>query len=319
MNTANIKIQSIRKPQKLSLSGRIGSDLLKNRELYLMILPVIAYYILFHYKPMYGIIIAFKDYSPAKGILGSTWIGLDNFRNFFGSYYFGRILKNTFLISCSSILFEFPMPIILALLINEVRKRSFARVVQTMTYMPYFLSLVVVCGLIKDFTNSTGIVSYLLGAFGMEPANLLDKPGLFIPIYVISDIWQNAGWGSIIYLSAISSIDQQQYEAAEIDGAGHLRRVWHITLPGILPTIAILFILRMGNMMSVGFEKILLLYSPLIYDTADVISTFVYRRGILDSDFSFSSAVGLFNSVINFCLVISANYMSRKVNDYSLW
>lgn len=304
---------------KPGLGSRLGADLLKNRELYLMVIPVIAFYLLFCYYPMYGAIIAFKDYSPVKGILGSTWVGLQNFSDFFGSYYFWRILKNTLLISINSIVFGFPAPIILALLINEINIRAYARTVQTITYLPYFLSMVVICGIIKLFTASDGPVNSIFAHYGAQTYNLLDKSGLFILIYVVSEIWQFTGWGSIIYLAAIAAIDKQLYEAAEIDGAGHWKRLIHITLPGIMPIIAIMFILRMGNMMTVGFEKILLIYSPLVYDTADVISTFVYRKGVLDFSFSYSSAVGLFNSVINFSLVFFANWLSRKINEYSLW
>ncbi|WP_284240208.1 ABC transporter permease [Paenibacillus glycanilyticus] len=284
-----------------------------------MILPVIAYYIIFHYIPMYGALIAFKDYSPMKGILGSDWVGLKHFHDFFSSYYFTRILKNTLVISLYSLIFEFPAPIILALLINEVRSKTFKRVAQTITYMPYFISLVVICGIITDFTNADGIINRLFMLFGYDGQAMLQKPELFRPIYILSEIWQRIGWESIIYIAALMSIDQEQYEAARIDGATRLKQIFYITLPGILPTITIMFILRMGNMLNVGFEKIILLYNPVTYNTADVISSFVYRKGLLEFGWSYSSAVGLFNSVVNLALLVTANYISRKVNKSSLW
>ncbi|MDF2925629.1 MAG: sugar transporter permease [Paenibacillaceae bacterium] len=302
-----------------SFRHRFFRDFSLNKLLYLMMVPVLVYYIIFHYAPMYGAIIAFKDYSPMKGIIGSDWAGFQHFRDFFGTYYFWRILTNTVIISLYSLLFMFPAPIILALLINEVRNQGFKRVVQTISYMPYFISLVVICGMITDFTNSDGIINSLFTAFGYDGAAMLQKPGLFRPIYILSEIWQKIGWESIIYIAALMGIDQEQYEAARIDGASRLKQMLHITLPGILPTITIMFILRMGNMLNVGFEKIILLYSPVTYETADVISSFVYRKGLLEFGWSYSAAVGLFNSVINLILLISANYVSRRVNDSGLW
>lgn len=290
-----------------------------NKYLYLMFLPVLAYYVVFHYFPMYGATIAFKDYSPIKGILGSDWIGLRHFEDFFQSYYFWRILKNTLLISLYSLLFEFPAPIVLALLINEVRHRAFKRTVQTITYMPYFISLVVICGLVTDFTNADGLINRLFVWFGYDGQAMLQKPELFRPIYILSEIWQRIGWESIIYIAALMSIDLEQYEAARMDGASRLRQMLHITLPGILPTIAIMLILRMGNLLNVGFEKIILLYNPVTYETADVISSFVYRKGLLEFGWSYSSAVGLFNSLINLALLVSANYFSRRFSRSSLW
>jgi putative aldouronate transport system permease protein len=284
-----------------------------------MMIPVIAYYVIFHYGPMYGAIIAFKDFTPVKGILGSDWVGLKHFEEFFGSYYFLRVLKNTVLISLYTLIFEFPAPIILALLINEVRRRYFKRVVQTITYMPYFISLVVICGIITDFTNADGLINRLFMLFGYDGQAMLQKPELFRPIYVLSEIWQRIGWESIIYIAALMSIDLEQYEAARIDGASRLKQMFYITLPGLVPVITIMFILRIGNLLNVGFEKIILLYNPITYETADVISTFVYRKGLLEFGWSYSSAVGLFNSVINLALLISANYISRKVNENSLW
>ncbi|PYY25969.1 ABC transporter permease [Paenibacillus illinoisensis] len=302
-----------------SFRSRFVRDFMMNKYLYIMMIPVIGYYLIFHYGPMYGAMIAFKDYSPMKGILGSDWVGLKHFEEFFNSYYFLRVLKNTLLISLYTLVFEFPAPIILALLINEVRKRTFKRVVQTITYMPYFISLVVICGIITDFTNADGLINRLIMILGYDGQAMLQKPELFRPIYVLSEIWQRIGWESIIYIAALMSIDLEQYEAAKIDGASRLKQMFHITLPGLLPIITIMFILRMGNMLNVGFEKIILLYNPVTYETADVISSFVYRKGLLEFGWSYSSAVGLFNSVINLVLLISANYISRRVSQNSLW
>ncbi len=297
----------------------VRQDWLRNWKLYAMMIPVLAFYIAFCYKPMYGAIIAFKDFDPTLGIMGSDWVGFENFADFFGSTDFGRVLRNTLNISIQSIIFGFPAPIILALLINELEQKKFAKVVQTITYMPHFISLVVVCGLIKDFVSDTGVITSVLGLFGVAPINMLQEAKLFVPIYVISGIWQEIGWGSIIYLAALAGVDQELYEAASIDGAGRLRQTWSITLPSIMPTIVTMFILKLGSIMNVGFEKIILLYDPMTYSTADVISSFVYRAGIVNQDYGFSTAVGLFNSVINFGLILVANTISRKVNETSLW
>lgn len=294
-------------------------DWIRNKWLYIMILPVIIYYIAFQYAPMYGAIIAFKQFVPAKGILGSDWVGFKHFKDFFSSIYFFRVIKNTILLSMSNLLFGFPAPIILALLLNELKSPIFRRITQTITYMPHFITLVVVAGIIRYFTLSDGLVNDVVAFFGGERAAFLQQPESFRPIYVISEIWQQIGWGTIIYLAAISGIDQQQYEAAKIDGATKFRQIWHITLPGILPTVMIMLILALGNLMNVGFEKIILLYSASIYDTADVISTFVYRKGILEFNYGFSTAVGLFNSVINFIILLMANYFSKRVSQNSLW
>ncbi|OCT11776.1 sugar ABC transporter permease [Paenibacillus pectinilyticus] len=309
----------MRKPAAVSFPVRFKRDFLLNKYLYLMMVPVLAYYFTFHYAPMYGALIAFKEYTPIKGILGSPWIGFQNFHDFFTSYYFWRILKNTVIISLYSLCFEFPAPIILAILINELTNKKFQRFVQTVTYMPYFISLIVIAGMIKDFTNNGGLVNTLLTYFGANDTAMLQKPELFRTIYILSEIWQKIGWESIIYLAALMSIDQEQYEAARMDGATRLKSIWHITLPGILPTISIMFILRMGNLLNVGFEKIILLYNPSTYDTADVISSFVYRKGLLEFGWSFSSAVGLFNSVINLALLVTANRISKRISENSLW
>lgn len=302
-----------------SFWARLKKDLKVNKSVYVMFLPVLAYYIIFHYKPMYGAIIAFKDYTPIKGILGSEWIGFKNFIDFFSSFYFGRVLRNTLVISFSTLIFGFPAPIILALLINELKSKLFSRTVQTVTYMPHFISMVVIAGIIRTFTMDTGIINDIIAFFGGERVTLLSQPQMFVPVYVLSGIWQEVGWGSIIYLAAMAGIDQELYEAAKIDGAGRWKQTIHVTLPCLAPTIIILLILRMGSLLNVGFEKIILLYSPATYETADVISSFVYRKGLQEFNWSFSSAVGLFNQVINFALLISANWISKRVNESSLW
>lgn len=307
------------KDVKQNFFSRLYRDIKKHKMLYLMALPVIVYYLIFHYGPMYGALIAFQDYNPARGIWDSTWVGFKHFTDFFQSRDFNRVLFNTIWISMNELFWGFPAPIILALLINEIKRKSFARVTQTITYLPHFISLVVVCGMIKDFTSDTGIITQFLGHFGMEQQSMLSNKNLFVPIHVLSGIWQGIGWGSIIYLAALQGIDDSLYEAASIDGAGRLRQTWHITIPGIMPTIIIMLILRIGGLLNVGSEKILLLYSPLTYDTADVISTFVYRRGLEDFAWSFSTAVGLFNSLINCVLLIVSNQISKKMNSSSLW
>lgn len=300
---------------------RLGRDLVRNRYIYLMALPALIYYVIYHYWPMYGSIIAFKDFSPTAGILGSPWAGFKYFQQFFSSVYFGRILRNTLLISVYSIIWSFPAPILLALLMNEIRSNAFKRTVQTVTYLPHFISTVIICGMIVDFTSMHGLFNYFIELFGGQAQNLLMDAGLFRPIYIISGIWQEVGWGSIIYLAALTGIDNSLYEAARIDGAGRFQQMLHITLPGIAPTIIIMLILRMGQVMNVGFEKVMLLYNPATYEVADVISTFVYRKGIVEASYSYSAAVGLFNSVINFAMIIFANWVSRHCGDgeTSLW
>ncbi|AFC29247.1 binding-protein-dependent transport system inner membrane component [Paenibacillus mucilaginosus 3016] len=297
----------------------LRKDLTRNKWLYLMMLPVLVHYIAFHYAPMYGAMIAFKQFVPARGIWGSEWVGFKHFESFFSSIYFFRVIKNTVLLSLTNLVFGFPAPIILALLLNELKSSLFRRITQTITYMPHFITLVVVAGIIRYFTLSDGLINDVIAFFGGERAAFLQQPESFRPIYVISEIWQQVGWGTIIYLAAIAGIDQQQYEAAKIDGATKLGQIWHITLPGILPTVMIMLILALGNLMNVGFEKIILLYSASIYETADVISTFVYRKGILEFNYGYSTAVGLFNSLINFGILLAANYLSKKVSQNSLW
>jgi putative aldouronate transport system permease protein len=298
----------------------LAKDYQKHKYLYYMIFPVVLYYLIFHYVPMYGAIIAFKDYRIADGFLNSPWVGFDHFTSFFNSYYFWRLLKNTLVLNVYMLLFSFPAPIIFALLINEIVGQKFKRVVQTITYLPHFISMIVVCGMITQFLAREGFITDLLVWFGMERQVLLAHPEYFRGVYIISDIWQGVGWGSIIYLAAITAINPELYEASRIDGANRWKQTLHITLPGITPIIVILFILKIGNMLDVGFEKIILLYNPNTYVTADVISTFVYRKGLQGSfEFSYATAVGLFQAAINFLLLIAANRFSKKVSENSLW
>lgn len=305
--------------KKLPLSRRLLKNYHKEKYLYLMILPVILYYAIFHYTPMYGAIIAFKNYNVAQGFFNSPWAGFDHFASFFNSYYFWTLLKNTLLINLYMLLFSFPAPIVFALLINEIRAGLFKRTVQTVTYLPHFISMIVICGMIVQFLSREGLVTDILVFFGMERQVLLQFPQYFRTIYVVSDIWQNIGWGSIIYLAAITGINPELYEAAKIDGANRWKQTLHITLPGIAPIVTILLILKIGSMLELGFEKIILLYNPLTYSTADVISSFVYRRGILANDFSYATAVGLFQSVINFILLIAANRIAGRISENRLW
>lgn len=295
------------------------STVSSNWELYVMIIPVILFYAIFCYWPMYGALIAFQNYKPFLGMSGSEWVGFGNFQQFLSSPYFFEKMKNTLTISVSTLLFSFPTPIILALLINEVRNKKFAKTVQTITYMPHFISIVIVCSMVRMFVGEGGLINQMLQVFGYDGMDMLSKSHMFVPIYVISGIWQEIGWNSIIYLAALSSVDQELYEAAEIDGAGKLAQTWHVTIPGILPTIIILFIMKMGSMLSVGYEKILLLYNPGIYESADVISTYTYRIGLVDNNFGLSTAVGLFNSVINIILIVITNKVSDKLSGTSLF
>lgn len=291
-----------------------------NWQLYLFVLPLLVYIIIFAYVPMYGVQIAFKDFNPIDGIWGSEWVGFKHFKRFFDSYYFWDLIRNTVGISLYSLIAGFPIPIILALSLNEAKDNWFKRTVQTVTYAPHFISVVVMAGIIITFlTPSTGIVNYFIKALGFEPIEFLTDPKWFKSVYVWSGIWQNAGWGTIIYLAALSGVDPQLHEAAIMDGATRLQRIWYINIPAITPTIIILLILNMGSFLSVGFEKILLLQNPLNMESSDVISTFVYRVGLVEGQYSFGTAVDLFNAVINATLLIIVNQIARKKSEASLW
>lgn len=309
------------KPRKDRLSvASLRNDLKRNKWLYLFFaLPTVIYYGIFKYWPLYGLQIAFRDYKVTRGMWNSAFVGLKHFEEFFHSIYFGRLMTNTLRISILDIVIGFPIPIIFALLLNELTKPRFKKTIQTITYLPHFVSTVVICGLLVNFSSADGLFGTIIELFGGTRSDLLMHSKNFLPIYIGSNVWSNFGWGSILYIAALSGVPQEQYEASYIDGASRWQRMRYITIPGIMPTIVIQFILKIGGLMSVGSEKILLLYSPLTYETADVISTFVYRKGLIDFNFSYSTAVGLFNSVINIILLVFANQLSRKVNETSLW
>lgn len=307
------------KSRQLPRYKRAGIALQRYWMVYLMALPVVLYYVIFHYLPMFGIVISFQNFRVTRGFLGSKWVGLKNFIDFFDGEYAWRNTINTLRISLYGLIFAFPAPILLALLLNEVKNARFKKMVQTITYMPHFISLVIICALVMDFCSTKGLINTLITSLGGTPINFMNDPKWFNPIYTISGIWQHMGWDSIIYLAALSSIDPELYEAATVDGAGRFRRMWHITLPGIASTISILLILRIGSIMSVGYEKIILLYSPATYETADTISTYVYRRGLQDGKYSFAAAVGLMNSVVNFILLIVSDRVSKKLGQSGLF
>ncbi len=315
----------MKKPKKKEAADRsIGSvivkDFKKNKWMYALAVPAILYYLVFCYAPIYGLIIGFKDYNPLDGILGSPWVGLKHFKAFFDSVYFGRLVKNTLLINLYGILIGFPIPIILALMMNELRCERFKKVIQTTSYLPHFISMVVVCGMVVDFTANRGLITtYVNQIFGTDYKNLLHEPSLYRTIYIASDIWQEMGWGSIIYLAALAGVDMSLYEAAKIDGANKWQQMWHVTIPGILMTIMVMLIMRIGNIMALGPDKTILLYDPLTYETGDIIASYVYRSGIQGGNMSFATAVGLFNSVINCLLVITANAASKKFTDSGLF
>lgn len=311
------KNKSLKSSQSLKRS--IVKDWKMHWGLYVLFIPVLLFYLLFRYKPMGGLAIAFENYSVSKGILGSKVVGFAHFESFLKNPYFWRLMRNTLWISVSNIIFGFPAPIILALMLNELSSKRFQKGIQLVAYLPHFISIIVVCGLVAKFTSDSGIINNILSVFGAERKSYLNYPKYFVPIYVISGIWTDVGWNSIIYFAALTGIDKQLYEAAVVDGANRWQQTIHVTIPGIMSTIIIMFILQIGNLLNVGYEKIILLYNPITYQTADVITTYVYRKGITEGSFSFSTAVGLFNSVLNFILLIIANSLSRKTGEGSLW
>lgn len=321
MITQNTSIPSstyIKKPKYKRLKSL--KKITKHYELYLFLLPMLVYFIVFHYIPMYGVQIAFKDYLPSIGIWNSPWAGFEHFTRFFNSYYFTSIIKNTLYISIYSMVAAFPIPIILALLLNEVKNQAFKRTIQTVTYAPHFISVIVLTGMVIAFLSpSNGIINEVIKLLGGTPKPFMSIPEWFPSIYVLSGIWQNTGWNSIIYIAALAGIDVGLHEAAKIDGANRLQRIWHINIPGILPMIIILLILNTGSLMSVGFEKVFLMQNQLNLETSEVISTYVYKSGLIDAQYSFSAAVGLFNSAINFILLVLVNEIAKRIGDTSLW
>ena len=295
-------------------------DVKRNRVLYLLLVVIITYFILFHYLPMFGLIMAFEKYSPVKGVFGSRWVGFDNFIQFFSGPFIGRLTRNTVMIGVLDLVVNFPAPVIFALLLNEIKQRTFKKTVQTISYMPYFISTVVAAGLVIGFTKSGGAVSELFSFMtGGVSENLLNQPAWFRPIYILMGTWQGMGYGSIIYLAALSNVDQELYDAANVDGAGYWRQMWHITLPGISAMIIMMFIMRMGSVFSVGDDRILLLYNASNYEVSDVINTYVYRLGMQEADFGLSTAVGFFNSVIGTILLVTSNQVLKKLSGTSMF
>ncbi len=303
----------------LPLKLKMKKDWNKYKTLYFLFIPVLIYYIVFQYGSMFGLIIAFENYKPRLGFFKSPFVGLTHFKNFIHDYYFKRTLMNTIRISVTNLIFTFPCPIILAIFISELRSKKYSKVVQTITYIPHFVSIVVVTSILMDLTSRTGAITTFLSYFGFEPVTMLNEPKYFLPLYIISNIWQNVGWNSIVYLAALLSIDSQLYEAARIDGAGKLRQLWSVTLPCLLPTIVIMLILQIGKMFNVGYEKIILMYNSLTYEVADVINSYVYREGLLNLNYSYAAAVGMFNSIVSFILVWTTNKISNKLTGSGLW
>jgi putative aldouronate transport system permease protein len=298
-----------------------GKSLRKNWQLYVLVIPPVVFFIIFKYIPMFNVVLAFKDYNIIKGIWGSPWVGMKYFNMFFQNPVFFTLLKNTLYLSLYSLAVGFPIPIILALALNEVKNARFKRTVQLVTYAPYFISTVVMVSIVMLFLSpSTGIINMLLGVLGIDSINFLGNPNMFRSVYVWSDIWQGAGYAAVIYLAALSGVDPSLYEAAKVDGASRLQKIWHVDLPGIFPTTVIILILSIGSIMGVGFEKIYLLQNPLNTVTSEVISTFVYKVGLINANYSFATAVGLFNSLVNMILLFIVNAVAKRVsNSNGLW
>ena len=310
---------SCKNQSDIQRKNKLYKQLLEHWQLYVMVLPALIYLIIFAYKPMYGVIIAFKDYSMRKGILGSDWVGFINFTRLFSSYWFPIILKNTVTISLLSLIVGFPAPILLALMVNEIKSEKIKRTFQTVSYAPHFISTVVIVGMIVEFSSVDGIFNDIRATFGLDRIPLMAKKEYFRTLYVGSGIWQGLGWGSIIYLAALSGVSPTLYDVADIDGANRWQKMIHITWPAIKPTTTILLILNLGGILGVGFQKILLMYNTNVMEVADVISTYVYREGIQGARFEYTTAIGLFISAISFVFVYSANLISRKVSENSLW
>lgn len=298
----------------------IVKRLLKTWQLYVFILPAVIYFIIFCYGPMYGVQLAFKDYNPVAGIMGSEWIGFDNFVRFFKSYQFKQLLENTLILSLYQLIAGFPIPIILAILLNHLRGSKFKKLVQTVTYAPHFISIVVLVGMLNIFLSPRGgVVNQIIQLFGQEPILFLGKEEYFRHIYVLSGVWQNMGWNAIIYLAALSGVSPELHEAAIMDGASKIKRILHVDLPAILPTVMIILVMNFGSVMSLGFEKAYLMQNSQNISSSEIIATYVYKMGLLNAQYGFSTAVGLFNSVINCTLLIIVNKVSKKISDIGLW
>lgn len=314
-------MKSLTKKQgkKEGFGRRVRKDWKKNKAVYVIALICLSYYFIFRYAPMGGIVIAFKNYRAARGLWKSEWVGLKWFKEFFSSYYFGRLIRNTLTINLLNLVIGGLTPIVFALLVNELRRPLFKRTVQTISYMPHFVSLVVACSIVLNLISYNGLFNQIRGLFGLEPVMYANKPSYFPWIYVLSDLWQELGYNSIVYLSALSSVSVELLDAAAIDGCNRFKRVLHVTIPAILPTIILMMLMRIGRLMSVGYEKIILLYNDSVLETADVMSSFVYRYGMLGGNYSYSAAVDLFNNVVNVIILIVFNNISCRVSDISLW
>jgi putative aldouronate transport system permease protein len=305
---------------KTSKRAALAKNFRQNWQLYAMVLLPVAWYIIFMYVPMYGLQIAFRDYMPSKGFLGSEWVGLKHFERFFNSYYCGRVIRNTLSINFYSLLIGFPIPIIFALMLNELRSVRYKKIVQNVTYLPHFLSAVVIVSILQLLLSPTnGVINMVLGRLGFETVDFLAKPEYFQHIYVWSGIWESMGWDAIMYIAALSGVDPGLYEAATIDGASRWQKIRHVSIPCIMGTIIIMLLLRCGSIMNIGYEKILLMQNSLNMDSSDVISTYVYRSGILGAEYSFGSAIGLFNSLCNFVLLVCANWAAKRFGKTSLF
>lgn len=306
--------------QSLKPRSKFWSDVIRDKQLYFMLIPFLLYYIMFHYVPMYGLKMAFQNYKPFLGMAKSEFVGFEHFINFFTSPYAYRVIRNSLLINIYDVAVHFTLTIVFAILLNEIAFKKAKTFVQTVMYMPHFISTVIVAGLVVTMLSpSSGIINVIIEALGGEKKYFLAQPQYFRTIYVLMNSWAGVGFGTIIYTSAICGIDDSLYEAASIDGAGRFQKIWHITIPGIKATIATMLILRMGSMLTVGADAVLLLYQPVTYETADVISTFVYRYGVEQGGYSYATAVGLFNGLISLILVVTANKISAKVSESSLW
>jgi len=315
--TAPIKDKA---PQTKIKAKEIFRHIKKDRQLLILLLPCILFYVIFRYVPMYGVIIAFKRYEIYTGIFKSSWVGLKYFKQFFSSPDFLLLFKNTFLLGIYNLLWGFPFPIIFAILLNELRSVRFKKIVQTVSYLPSFISIVVISSMVIDFLSpSHGLFNNIISILGFPKQYFMIKPEWFRTIYISSEIWSGMGFGAIIYLAALSGIDPTLYEAGKVDGCSRFRAIRHITLPGIFPTIATMFIIRSGNIFRIGFEKVLLLYNPATYEVADVFSTYVYRKGLIESNYSYATAVGLFESIIALTILLISNRISRKISEQSLW
>jgi putative aldouronate transport system permease protein len=299
--------------------ARWRASVRRDWQLYSLVVLPLIFFVVFRYLPMAGNIIAFRRFRPGSNIFGDEWVGFYYVELFVNDAQFWHVFRNTLALGSLALLIVFPLPIILALMLNELRSRKFKRLVQTVSYLPHFMSVVIVAGLVFQLTSLNGTINQIIEQLGAEPVSFMQRAEWFRTVYVSSEVWQTVGWGTILYLAALTTIDPQLYEAARIDGASRWRQTWHVTLPGIRPTMVVLLILNIGTFMAVGFEKILLLYNPLLYPTADVISTYLYRVGIVSSNFSYATAIGLFEALIGLTLILSANAISRRLVGASLW